>query len=120
MLTLNLHSTYDVKDAPVKIGTYQSGEYNEITVHMDFRIPSGFTRAMLHHQTKEKEAEFYGQLVLDWKGISDEDGNPIPCEGELKKAVLQNEAVVCGILHTLTQVLLGVPLVKNLEAGSAS
>ena len=120
MLTLHLNSAYDVTDVPVKIGTYEGGQHQEVTVKMDFRIPAGFTRAMLHHQTKENEAEFYEQLITDWRGVCDEHGEAIPCHGEIKKAVLKNERVLYGVLQSMTSILLGVPLAKNSEAGSAS
>ena len=113
MLKLCLNNTYDVKDVPVTIGTYQSGEHAEVTVKMDFRIPAGFTRTMLHHQTKTDEADFYNQLITGWQDVADENGEVIPCEGEAKKAVLKNEAILYGVVQALTPILLGVPITKN-------
>ena len=113
MLKLNLTQTYDVLDVPVKVGSYISGEHKEVTAHMDFRIPAGFSRAMLHHQTKTDEADFYNQLITGWQDVADENGEVIPCEGEAKKAVLKNEAILYGVVQALTPILLGVPITKN-------
>lgn len=113
MLKLHLNNTYDIKNVPVKIGSYQTGEHSEVEVSMDFRIPAGMTRAMLHQQTQKDEAGFYNQLIIGWDGIADENGQPIPCEGATKQAVLKNEAVLYGVLQALTPILLGVAITKN-------
>lgn len=119
MLKLSLTETYDVKDVPVTVGTYITGEFQKAVCHMDFRIPAGFTRAMLHEQTKTDEAAFYKQLIVGWgDDVADENGNPLPCDDKTKAAVLKNEAVVYGIMQVLTPILLGVPLAKNSVTGS--
>lgn len=118
MLKLSLTNTYDVKDVPVKVGSYITGEHKECIAHMDFRIPAGFSRAMLHEQTKDAADVFYQGLIVGWReDVADEDGHPIPFNEENKAAILKLEPVQLGVMQALTPILLGVPHIKNSETG---
>lgn len=113
MLKLVLDQPYTVKDAPVKIGSYQTGEHQEFTVKFDLNIPAGFSRDKLTTMTKDEENAFWSAVVAGWSGIADQDGNAIPFNEQNKKAVFALDAFKVGLFQTLMAIALGQALEKN-------
>lgn len=113
MFTLNLDQPYPVKDAPVVIGSYQSGEHKNITVHMNFMIPAGFNRQDLVSKNQQSEREYFASFISGWSDIHDQKGNNFPYSSENKTALFKNDAVVMGVFGALTQIAMGQPLIKN-------
>lgn len=81
---------------PVKLQLPGDGEYQKETIELEFKsIKADEFQKML--EKKEDDEAFARQLVVGWKGVTDEDGNEVVFNEENFAALLQNMGVASQI-----------------------
>lgn len=94
---------------PVSINVPQDGgEVTNITISMQLSVPKK-DEAKASTDLPDKEfIEYMQQRVLDWDGVQDEDGKPIPFSKEVFVELLRDRFFELGVSKALLLAASGV------------
>ena len=110
---------FEIDDVEVCIRPIPAGELMRIQRKYTKRKLIG---GELHEETDAVKLtqELFTRCVVDWKGLEDEEGKPLPCNEETKKVVAElNSSFASEVIKRATQIeqYLNSEELKNSDAG---